>query len=104
MPSVTGEAIFDLGIGQTYSINANSQNPERSRDSSSTTTTRPETQARLLAKCGVVPAAVDLEGQDLTGVNPGQAEILAALNEAFAAKATTGTPRGLSGRRRARPT
>ena len=28
LPSVTGEAIFDLGIGQTYSVNANSQNPE----------------------------------------------------------------------------
>ena len=27
MPSVTGDAIFDLGIGQTYSINANSREP-----------------------------------------------------------------------------
>src|SRR5215208_6622363 len=27
-PSVTGDAIFDLGIGQTYSVNANSQHPE----------------------------------------------------------------------------
>jgi raffinose/stachyose/melibiose transport system substrate-binding protein len=32
----------------------------------------------------VVPAAVDLEGQDLTGVNPGLAEILTAMNDAFA--------------------
>ena len=33
----------------------------------------------------LAPAPVDLEGQDLTGVDPGLAEILAALNEAFAA-------------------
>ena len=41
-------------------------------------------RTRLSSTCGVVPAAVNLEGQDLTGVNPGLAEILAALNEAFA--------------------
>ena len=32
-----------------------------------------------------MPAAVDLSGQDLTGVNPNLAEILAAMNEAFEA-------------------
>lgn len=83
MPSVTGEAIFDLGIGSTYSINANSANPEA--------TARfidyyfsPEAQAAALSRCGIVPAAVDLEGQDLSLVNPGLSEILTALNAAFA--------------------
>lgn len=84
MPSVSGEAIFDLGIGQTYSINGNSANPEATAQFLDYYFS-PETQARLLVNCGVVPAPVDLEGQDLTGVNPGLAEILAALNEAFAA-------------------
>jgi raffinose/stachyose/melibiose transport system substrate-binding protein len=83
MPSVSGEAIFDLGIGQTYSVNANSEHPEETAAFLDYFYS-PETQARLLSTCGVVPSAVDLEGQDLTGVNPGLAEILAALNEAFA--------------------
>ena len=32
MPSVSGDAIFDLGIGNTYSINANSAAPGRNRE------------------------------------------------------------------------
>jgi raffinose/stachyose/melibiose transport system substrate-binding protein len=83
MPSVSGEAIFDLGIGSTSSVNANSEHPEEAAAYLDYYFS-PETQARLLATCGVVPSAVDLEGQDLTGVNPGLAEILAALNAAFA--------------------
>jgi raffinose/stachyose/melibiose transport system substrate-binding protein len=84
VPSVSGDAIFDLGIGGTASLNANSQHPEAAAQFLDYWFS-PETQARLLAQCGVVPAAVNLEGQDLTGVNPGLAEILAGLNEAFAA-------------------
>ena len=84
MPSVSGEAIFDLGIGQTYSVNANSEQPEEAATFLDFYFS-PENQARLLVNCGLAPAAVDLEGQDLTGVNPGLAEILAAMNEAFAA-------------------
>jgi raffinose/stachyose/melibiose transport system substrate-binding protein len=83
MPSVSGEAIFDLGIGSTHSINANSEHPEETAAFLDYYHS-PETQARLLSTCGVVPSAVNLEGQDLTGVNPGLAEMLAALNEAFA--------------------
>jgi len=84
MPSVSGEPIFDLGIGQTYSVNANSKNPAGTAQFLDFYYS-PETQARLLANCGVVPAAVNLEGQDLSAVNPGLTEILAALNKAFAA-------------------
>jgi raffinose/stachyose/melibiose transport system substrate-binding protein len=84
MPSVSGETIFALGIGQTYSVNANSKNPAGTAQFLDFYYS-PETQARLLANCGVVPAAVNLEGQDLSAVNPGLTEILAALNKAFAA-------------------
>jgi len=84
MPSVSGEPIFDLGIGQTYSINANSANPDGTAQFLDFYYS-PETQARLLSNCGVVPSAVNLEGQDLSGVNPGLTEILAALGKAFAA-------------------
>ena len=82
-PSMTGEAIFDLGIGSTWSINANSQHPDETA-AFLDYYFQPETQARLLVNCGLVPAAVSLEGQDLTGVNPGLAEILEAMNAAFA--------------------
>jgi len=83
-PSVTGDAIYDLGIGSTWSINANSENPDAAAQYLDYHFS-PETQARLLVQCGLVPAAVDLSGQDMTGVNPGLAEILADLGEAFAA-------------------
>lgn len=84
MPSVTGDAIFDIGIGQTFSINANSANA----DAAATFLDHwfsPETMASLLAACSLVPAPVNLDGQDLSAVNPGLTEILAAMNEAFAA-------------------
>ncbi|MDQ3227228.1 MAG: ABC transporter substrate-binding protein, partial [Chloroflexota bacterium] len=68
----------------TKSINANSANLEATAAFLDYYFS-PETQARLLVNCGLAPAPVDLEGQDLTGVNPGLAEILAAMNEAFAA-------------------
>ena len=82
-PSVTGDAIFDLGIGSTWSVNANSERPDETAAFLDYYFS-PETQARLLVNCGLVPAAVSLEGQDLTGVNPGLAEILDAMNAAFA--------------------
>lgn len=84
VPSVTGDAIFDIGIGQTFSINGNSTN----QDAAAAFLDHwfsPETQAALLAACSLVPAPLSLEGQDLSAVNPGLTEILAAMNEAFAA-------------------
>ena len=46
----------------------------------------PETQARLLAKCGVVAGAGRIsKARICPAVNPALAEILAALNKAFAA-------------------
>lgn len=84
VPSVTGDAIFDLGIGSTYSINANSANPDAAAKYLDFQFS-PESQAKLLTQCGMVPAPMSLEGQDLTGVIPQLSEILAAMNEAFSA-------------------
>ena len=67
VPSVTGDAIFDLGVGNTFSINGNSEDVQKRRRSSSITFSCPETQARLLVECGMVPAAVDL---DRSGTSP----------------------------------
>jgi raffinose/stachyose/melibiose transport system substrate-binding protein len=84
MPSKDGAAIFDLGIGQTYSVNANSANPEAAAKFLDFYFS-PETQARLLSECNLAPAPVDLTGQDLSKVDPRLAEMQAALNEAYAA-------------------
>lgn len=84
VPSVSGDAIFDLGIGQTYSINANSAHQAEAAKFLDFWFS-PENQATLMVKCGLAPSAVDLSGQDLTGVNPLLSEILAQMNEAFAA-------------------
>jgi raffinose/stachyose/melibiose transport system substrate-binding protein len=84
MPSVTGDPIFDIGIGSTFSINGNSANPDAAAQFLDYWFS-PENQVAMLRECSLVPAPVNLEGQDLTGVNPGLAEILAAMNEAFAA-------------------
>jgi len=84
MPSVTGDAIFDLGIGNTYSINGNTKNPDAAAKYLDFQFS-PASQARLLSQCGLVPAPMSLEGQDLTGVIPQQAEILAAMNKSLAA-------------------
>ena len=84
MPSVSGDAIFDLGIGNTYSINANSANQDAAAKYLDFQFS-PESQARLLTQCGMVPGPLSLEGQDLEGVIPQLAEILAAMNDAFAA-------------------
>ncbi len=84
MPSVSGDAIFDIGIGSTFSINANSANPDAAAKFLDFWFS-PENQSKLLVDCALVPAPVNLEGQDLTGVNPGLTEILAAMNKAFAA-------------------
>jgi raffinose/stachyose/melibiose transport system substrate-binding protein len=84
VPSVTGDVIFDLGIGGARAINANSANPDAAAEYLDYYYS-PETQARILVECGLVPAPVSLEGQDLAGANPGLLEILAAMNEAFTA-------------------
>ncbi|MGI9252437.1 MAG: extracellular solute-binding protein [Thermomicrobiales bacterium] len=83
-PSADGSTIFDIGIGQTYSIKADSEHPEAAAKFLDYYFS-PETQARLLAQCGLAPAPVDLTGQDLSGVDPRFLEILAAVNEAYAA-------------------
>ena len=83
MPSASGDAIFDLGIGNTYSINANSKNPDAAAKYLDFQFS-PESQAKLLTQCGMVPGPLSLEGQDLTGAIPQLTEILAAMNKAFA--------------------
>ncbi len=81
VPSAGGDPIFDLGIGTTYGINKNAQNPEAAAEFLSYYFS-PEVQATLAVECGVVPAPVEIEPDALEGLDPRYAEIIAAMNEA----------------------
>jgi raffinose/stachyose/melibiose transport system substrate-binding protein len=80
VPSTSGEEIFDIGIGSTWSINAASQHPEEAAQFL-TYFFSPEVQGELLATCGAAPAPVRLEADALTGIDPRAARIFEALGE-----------------------
>ena len=84
MPSTDGTVSYTLGIGQTYSVNANSEHPKEAAQFLGHYFS-PAIQAALLSECGLANAPVDLSEQDLSGVDPMLAEINASLNEAYAA-------------------
>lgn len=81
MPSASGEPIFDLGIGTTYAINQNAQNPDAAAEFLSYFFS-PEVQASLTVECGLVPAPVGLEADALEGLDPRYADIIEQMNEA----------------------
>lgn len=84
MPSSSGEAIYDLGIGSTYSINKNTPRPEAVAEFI-TYLFSPETQARLVVKCNYGSAPVRLKADALTGIDPRRARVFGALAEASVA-------------------
>ncbi len=81
VPSTTGEAIFDLGIGSTYSINKHAKNSQAVAEFLSYYFS-PEVQARLLTVCGVAPAPVNLQADALKDLDPRHAQVIQALNTA----------------------
>ena len=83
VPSMSGDAIYDLGIGSTYSINANTEYP----DEVATFLTyyfSPDTQAKLSVDCGLAPAPVTIPAESLSGLDPRYGAILEAMNAASA--------------------
>jgi raffinose/stachyose/melibiose transport system substrate-binding protein len=78
VPSTEGEAIFDLGIGSTYSINKASQHPEAVAKFL-TYFFSPEIQGELISKCDSAPAPVRLEADALTSIDPRAASLYEAL-------------------------
>ncbi|MEJ7761542.1 MAG: extracellular solute-binding protein [Thermomicrobiales bacterium] len=84
MPSSGGEAIYDLGIGSTYSINRASENPDAAAEFLSHLFS-PDIQARLAVDCGLTPAPVALPENALEGLDPRYAAMLADMNAASAA-------------------
>ncbi len=75
-----GEAIFDIGIGSTYSIARTAKNPQAAAEFL-TFFFSPATQARLLKDCGSAPAPVRLEADALDGIDPRKAQILEAMGK-----------------------
>ncbi|MDP9363377.1 MAG: extracellular solute-binding protein [Chloroflexota bacterium] len=84
VPSASGEAGYTLGIGQTYSINRNTERPEAVAEFLDYHLS-PAVQAALVTQCGLPPAPVQLNPEDLAELDPRHAELLQALNEASAA-------------------
>ena len=78
VPSTTGDAIFDIGIGSTWSINAASEHPEAAAEFL-TYWFSPAVQGEMLAKCGFSPAPVRLKADALTGIDPRAAKIFEAV-------------------------
>jgi raffinose/stachyose/melibiose transport system substrate-binding protein len=69
VPSTTGDAIFDIGIGSTWSINAASPHPDAAAEFL-TYYFSPEVQANLLVSCGGSAAPVNLKADALDGIDP----------------------------------
>jgi raffinose/stachyose/melibiose transport system substrate-binding protein len=84
MPSAKGEAIFDLGIGSTFSINKNTKQPAATAEFLNYYFST-EAQAALLSACGKAPAPVALKADTLQSIDPRQAQMVEALGKAAAA-------------------
>ena len=76
MPSLTGEAIFTIGIGSTLSINRSSEHPEAAAEYL-THYNSAEIQSRLLTECQTATAPIRLDPAQLEGVEPRMANLLA---------------------------
>ncbi|MBI3958029.1 MAG: extracellular solute-binding protein [Chloroflexi bacterium] len=81
MPSSSGDAIYDIGSGSTWSINKTAANPEAVAEFL-TFFFAPETQAQLLVGCGTAPAPVRLSEEALDEIDPRAAAIYADMGRA----------------------
>ncbi len=84
MPSAKGEAIFDLGIGSTFSINKNTKSPDATAEFLNYYFST-DAQAALLSACGKAPAPVELKAETLKEIDPRQALMVESLGKAAAA-------------------
>ncbi|MEJ7838008.1 MAG: extracellular solute-binding protein [Thermomicrobiales bacterium] len=84
MPSFDGSEIYDIGIGSTYSINANSTQADAAAEFLSAYFSA-ELQAQMVSHCGSPPAPVTIPADLLTDLDPRQARSIERLNAASAA-------------------
>jgi raffinose/stachyose/melibiose transport system substrate-binding protein len=81
VPSTSGKAIFDLGMGHTWSVNKKAENP-RAAAEFLTYFFSPQVQARRFRDCDLVPGPVRLEADALEGIDSRIAGMIVALSEA----------------------
>jgi raffinose/stachyose/melibiose transport system substrate-binding protein len=81
MPSSTGDVIFDLGIGSTYSINANSPVADAAAEFLAYFFS-PEAQANQVAGAGLAAAPVEIPVDLLGDIDSRQARMIEELNAA----------------------
>ena len=81
VPSTSGDAIYDVGSGSTWSINKNTANPEAAAEFL-TYFFKPETQAKRLVACSTAPAPVRLNKDALGAIDPRAAGIYTDLGRA----------------------
>jgi raffinose/stachyose/melibiose transport system substrate-binding protein len=81
VPSTSGDAIFDVGIGSTWSINKATKDP-RAVAEFLTYVFSPEVQGQLLTTCSTAPAPVRLQANVLQGLDPRKAQIFEQLGQA----------------------
>jgi raffinose/stachyose/melibiose transport system substrate-binding protein len=81
IPSATGDEIFTIGIGSTWSINAASPHPDLAAEYL-TYFFSPAVQAMMLAECGEAPGPINLEADAMEGVDPRIASAFDAFADA----------------------
>ncbi len=81
VPSSKGEAIFDLGIGSTYSINKATKSPEAVAEFFDYIFST-ETQSLIVSTCGNAPAPVRLTADALKTIDPRNARVFEELSAA----------------------
>ncbi len=84
MPSTTGDEIYDLGIGSTYSINAKSSRPDDAAEFLNYYFSA-EVQAKQVVGINLAPAPVSIPADLLTGDDPRHARMIERLNAASTA-------------------
>jgi raffinose/stachyose/melibiose transport system substrate-binding protein len=81
MPSSDGAEIYDIGIGSTYSINANSAQADAAAEFLSSYFSA-ESQAQMVSHCGMPPAPIAIPGELLADLDERQARGIERLNAA----------------------
>jgi raffinose/stachyose/melibiose transport system substrate-binding protein len=80
-PSASGEAIYNIGIGGTQSINKASQHPREAAQVLDYYFT-PEVQSTLFTQCQFAVAPIRMDTSQMTGVDPRIAEVYAEFAKA----------------------
>jgi raffinose/stachyose/melibiose transport system substrate-binding protein len=80
-PSATGDAMYNIGIGGTQSINKSSQHPQEAAEFL-TYYFSPEVQSRLLTQCRYAVAPINIDTAQLSDIDSRMAQVYADFAQA----------------------